>query len=290
MTRILGIHGISKQYKGGHQLGSTWFDSLRDGLVAAGHRRKADTLVSGDLRVAFFGDLFRPRGSMASAEPPLLTADLTPGLERDLLEWLYDAAVAQQPSLGPPEGAMGWGRPTVQVMLDRLLRSRTLAGVARRRRFHSRFETGQPVSYRFVSEAGRACAGSDAEVDDGTRVVIGHSLGSVVAYEYLCLFQPGPVDLLVTLGSPLGIPNLVFDRLTPAPRSGLGVWPGGLAAWVNVADPDDIVALRKDLAPLFPGSSEGRAVWTAGSIMATSLMPLIVTSMLTRRPNGLAFR
>jgi len=57
----------------------------------------------------------------------------------------------------------------------------------------------------------------------------------------------------VTLGSPLGIPNLIFDRLTPAPANGAGAWPGTVADWVNVADRDDIVALRKQLAGLFPG-------------------------------------
>ena len=90
--------------------------------------------------------------------------------------------------------------------------------------------------------------------------MIGHSLGSVVAYEYLCRYQPSSVELLVTLGSPLGIPNLVFDRLTPAPAGGAGAWPGTVAGWVNVADPDDIVALRKQLAGLFPGPRRGTAV------------------------------
>lgn len=91
-------------------------------------------------------------------------------------------------------------------------------------------------------------------------MVIGHSLGSVIAYEYLCHDRPSSVELLITLGSPLGIPHVVFDNLTPAPAAGAGAWPCGVAAWVNVADPDDIVALRKDLAPLFPGAVQGQAV------------------------------
>ena len=68
------------------------------------------------------------------------------------------------------------------------------------------------------------------EVGEGTRVLIGHSLGSVVAYEYVCRYRPPSVELLVTLGSPLGIPKLVFDRLTPAPADGRGAWPGTVAA------------------------------------------------------------
>ena len=42
------------------------------------------------------------------------------------------------------------------------------------------------------------------EVGKDTRVVVGHSLGSVVAYEALCAHREWPVRALVTLGSPPG--------------------------------------------------------------------------------------
>ena len=79
----------------------------------------------------------------------------------------------------------------------------------------------------------------------------------MVVYEYLARYRPPSVELLVTLGSPLGIPNLVFDKLTPTPADGLGAWPGPVAGWVNIADADDVVALRKRLAPLFPAPAGG---------------------------------
>jgi hypothetical protein len=81
-----------------------------------------------------------------------------------------------------------------------------------------------------------------------------------VAYEALCANPQWPVRALVTLGSPLGIPNLVFERLTPTPTGGVGAWPGGVAGWANLADPDDVVALRKQLAPLFPAPDGGSGV------------------------------
>jgi hypothetical protein len=59
---IVGVHGIAQQFKGGYQLGSVWFDALRGGLAAAGFRATADGLAETNLRVAFFGDLFRPEG------------------------------------------------------------------------------------------------------------------------------------------------------------------------------------------------------------------------------------
>jgi PGAP1-like protein len=258
MTWIVGVHGIAQQFRGGYQLRNAWLDALRDGLVVAGHRSAAATLVPDDMRVAFFGDLFRPRGSMAGAGAPVSAEVVQPGLELDLLRQWYDAAVAQDSSLGAPEGAMGQIRNSVHVMLDRLLRSPTFAKVAQNALVRDLKQVNHFLGDYRVKQS--VLARVDEEVDTDTRVLIGHSLGSVVAYEYLCHYQPASVQLLVTLGSPLGIPNLVFDRLTPAPIKGAGVWPETVGAWVNVADPDDIVALRKDLAPLFPGRSPGTMI------------------------------
>jgi hypothetical protein len=94
MTAIVGIHGIAQQFRGGYQLGTLWFDAMRDGLAAAGYRAAADMLAQGDLRVAYFGDLFRPDGAMATQEPPFSAADVQLGPERDLLTELYRAAVS----------------------------------------------------------------------------------------------------------------------------------------------------------------------------------------------------
>lgn len=258
MAVVVGIHGIAQQFRGGYQLGDVWFNGIRDGLVAADHPEVARSLAPGDVRVAFFGDLFREPGTMAAGQPPYSAADVQPGVERDLLAVFFEAAVAQEPALAVPEGAMGPGRASVQVMLNRLARSKTFSRVAERALIGnlkqvSAFLTGSGVKHNVLTRV-------RDQIDSDTRVVIGHSLGSVVAYEYLCYGRPSSVELLVTLGSPLGIPNVVFDRLTPAPASGAGAWPGGVAGWVNVADPDDIVALRKDLAPLFPGPARGQEV------------------------------
>jgi hypothetical protein len=88
-------------------------------------------------------------------------------------------------------------------------------------------------------------------VTEETRVLIGHSLGSVVAYEVLASGECPHIEALITLGSPLGIQKLIFDRLRPAPSKGRGIWPRGVRSWVNVADRGDVVALEKRLMPLF---------------------------------------
>jgi hypothetical protein len=251
MAKIVGIHGIGQQFGGAYELGAVWYNAIRDGLDRAGHQSTAKALAPGDVRVAFFGDLFRPAGTMAVGAPPYTAAAVKQGTERDLLERWYEAAVEQNPSLAPPVGAMGAGKVAVQTMLYRVLQSRTFAGMVSERWFIGNLKQVT----EFLAKPGtkeRVLQRVGDEVTPDTRIVVGHSLGSVVIYEYLARFAPPQVQLLVTLGSPLGIPNLIFERLTPTPAGGVGAWPGDVGRWVNVADADDIVALCKKFAPLFP--------------------------------------
>ncbi|MEO3801327.1 hypothetical protein [Nonomuraea sp. B1E8] len=85
------------------------------------------------------------------------------------------------------------------------------------------------------------------------RVVIAHSLGSVVAYETLWAHPELEIDLLVTLGSPLGMRHVVFERLLPAPINGRGERPKNVGRWVNIADKDDIAAIPPALRESFTG-------------------------------------
>lgn len=86
----------------------------------------------------------------------------------------------------------------------------------------------------------------------GARVVIAHSLGSVVAYEALHAHPELEVDLLLTLGSPLALRHGVFDRLSPAPVDGTGQRPPGVRRWVNLSDHGDIVAIPRPFKQRFP--------------------------------------
>jgi hypothetical protein len=220
------------------------------GSDAAGRRDLSKMVGEQDLRVSFFGNLFRPRGAMGAEFPPFTAAELTSDAEVALLTEFYDQAVALEPELGPPTGALGPIRVGVEVMAERLLRSRTFARLAERAFVGNLKQVTQFLGQPKTKD--NVLARVAEEIDDGTRILIGHSLGSVVAYEYLCRYQPPGIELLVTLGSPLGIRNVIFDRLTPTPGAGGGAWPGAVKRWVNVADPDDAVALRKQLADLFP--------------------------------------
>ena len=75
---------------------------------------------------------------------------------------------------------------------------------------------------------------------DSLKVLVGHSQGSMIAYDVLTGDDRCPqVDGLLTLGSPLGVDE-VQDRLVWTRENG---FPARLAGdWVNVFDPFDVVA------------------------------------------------
>jgi hypothetical protein len=84
---------------------------------------------------------------------------------------------------------------------------------------------------------------------DEATVIVGHSLGSVVAYNVLMeLKKREHIVLLVTLGSPLGI-DAIVDRLPGRPRRA----PQGVSRWFNARDRRDIVALHEISPEKFPG-------------------------------------
>lgn len=105
------------------------------------------------------------------------------------------------------------------------------------------FEDVYAYFFGGVGEAMREVVrGELADVRDGPLAVLGHSLGSVIAYEVL-REERRDVTLLVSVGCPLGITE-VQDRLAlPA------AVPAGVAAWSNVSDLRDLVALDHWLRP-----------------------------------------
>jgi pimeloyl-ACP methyl ester carboxylesterase len=84
----------------------------------------------------------------------------------------------------------------------------------------------------------------------GPVVVVGHSLGTVIAYDVLseASFAASVVPLLVTLGSPLGYTE-IQDVVTRPLRL-----PTPVQLWANFADPLDLVALDTNLADEFQGA------------------------------------
>ena len=245
MAKIIGVHGIGQQFKGEHTLCAEWLPALKDGLARAGHQLESNS----DFTCAFYGDVFRPPGKSGS-NPPYDASDVCNSAERDLLELWWQEAAHIDPAVRQPDAPTKLGVPSlVQRALDALSQSRFFAGIAERALI---FDLKQVHRYLSEPETRRRVRARVQEaIGYDTRVVVAHSLGSVVAYEALCTHRSSEVRAFVTIGSPLGIRNLIFEALEPAPQSGVGVWPSTIDRWVNITDKGDVVALVKNLASCF---------------------------------------
>ncbi|BCL21324.1 hypothetical protein ACPCBX_14425 [Streptomyces tuirus] len=250
MARVVCLHGVGSQQLGEEQLLKDWLPALQDGLTRAG---APGLLGSGDVAMAFYGDLFLPpRRTLAGADPFFSAPDVEPGWETDaLMAWWAQAAEVEPQVMAPAaEGTLGGISISVQSALIALSQSRFFAGLAERALIFDLKQVRRYLTQPGLRAAARARL--RALIGADTVAVVAHSLGSVVAYETLCALPDHGVRALITLGSPLGIRNLIFDQLDPAPADGIGAWPGSdTLSWTNIADRTDIVALVKDLRPRF---------------------------------------
>ena len=93
-------------------------------------------------------------------------------------------------------------------------------------------------------------------VDRGEKVLlIGHSMGSIIAYDSLWELQyleqhERCVDTLLTIGSPLGM-NYVQKHLHGLRDRQSRSYPGNFRRWINISARGDLVALDASLADDF---------------------------------------
>jgi hypothetical protein len=244
MAAIVCVHGIAQQLKGEHSLDQVWSSALLDGLTRADYRGTEPSI-----EFAFYGDLFRKPGRMAVQQigPSSLEA-LSATEEEFILSWWQAAAKTDENVTPPTASTMFRTPPLVQRALYALSGSRFFNGMS-----EALIRLFARQVYIYFNDAVLRGAIRDRvtqHISADTKVVVGHSLGSVIAYESLCPNPDWPVKTLVSLGSPLGVPS-IFRLLEPPPLDGNGQWPVGLTRWSNVADAGDCVALEKDLSKLF---------------------------------------
>ncbi|MGW0189632.1 antibiotic ABC transporter ATP-binding protein [Streptomyces sp. NPDC003362] len=256
MARIVAVHGIGQEFLGPEQLRRDLVPALQDGLSPDG----ATPVTSADVACAFYGDLYFAPGTRATDVPPWDETDVEEGLETELLAAWWEQAASIDPGVPAPDqpgtrGPIAYGASRViryawvRDALDALAASAFFG------RYSDRllvFALKQVRRYLTEPDLRAAAQRRVADqVGDDTKVIVAHSLGSVVAYETLCAHPEWqPLDL-VTVGSPLGMRGVVFDRLAPAPVDGQGAWPPAVRNWTNITDRGDIVALPDTLAPRF---------------------------------------
>lgn len=205
MTRELGplgdgypvvlIHGGFNELQGPNAIRSRWVPALQDGLWHHGA-----TVDPDDVGVVFYGDLFRNDPEVPDSE-------------------LYMST-----------------RQEVALSLEALGDSDVL-GVVNQAANNAAFDRTVDMVTTMAATpdlADRIGERYDRVVGPRTKVIVAHSMGTVVAWTALCHRPGSTVHTLVTLGSPLGSP-MVFDQLDPQPVDGRGAWPGPVQQWVNVA-------------------------------------------------------
>ncbi len=212
MSRVVLVHGAFNELWGPHEILQRWVPALRDGLWHVG----AD-LDPADVGCVFYGDLFRLDPDAGDVVDP---ADLA-------------------------------AKSGMLDVLNSLPNAEHLASLA-----HA---VGQAANERLMDQVGRFLAAGDVRrevrrrvdqvIDGDTELVVAHSLGTLVAYTVLA-DRPELSPALITMGSPLGSP-MAFDRLHPAPVDGVGVWPGGVSSWTNIAAVGDPACGGKGLASRF---------------------------------------
>jgi hypothetical protein len=252
MPIIVGVHGTEKELDDETTLHEEWYPALCAGLRRAGVvPPKPDAFCC-----AFYGDLFHPNRVGAAGERHDHPRDVASERARKVLARWRAAATGLS---GLPGASDNSPVPmSVQRALFGLSHSRFLAGMVERTAFGGMQQVRAYLRHPAVRSAAQARLAQTITSD--TRVLVAHSLGSVVAYECLCAHPEWPVTTLVTIGSPLGIPNLIFHQLQPAPRDGRGAWPGSVLRWINLCHLGDGVALVKALAPLFDDRVEDRLI------------------------------
>ena len=210
MAKIVMVHGAFNELWGPHELKSRWLPALRDGLW---HHDLA--IDDDDVEVCFYGDLFRR----------------APGTKADEELQQSRAGIADMLSNVAGGGSLDMlGQAASNAAFDRTVDMVTIMTTQAdlRERLRARIE---PL------------------IDDDTRVVIAHSLGTVLSYAALRNHPDWRVHTFVTMGSPLGS-DFVDGLLDMAALDDKDAWPGNVERWVNVRATGDKAA-AKPLAPKF---------------------------------------
>lgn len=255
MAGAVLVHGIWNQQRGvapdlaASLLADAARPSLEKGLRAAGLSHVPVT----ELAMAYYADLLAGGVEQQSGGVPGLE-ELSDDELREAWEWLLAAGVPQ-----PEEAQAGWLAP-VRQGLGWLVRRDGGATLASRIREEVTERLGRLVvalireldAYTSRPQVRAAVRDRVAGTIRAQRphVVVAHSLGSVVAWETLHANPDLEVELLVTLGSPLGLPTMI-RKLEPALRHGEGSRSPGVRRWVNIADTGDLVAVPPELGGRF---------------------------------------
>ncbi|MEV8637247.1 serine protease [Streptosporangium sp. NPDC051023] len=237
---LVFLHGRGQQRKAPEHLRRYWVAGLNCGLTRAG----LPTIEPGDVYFPFYGDLLAeamqtsrvvPHSHKEIVADPTTAATPISGTTRRLYEQMITEAAtrAGMPAARPvtEEGLadvvhQGLSWLAAVTDLDRLAIAAIFADVA------------AYLDDRQVREATLDCV-LQTMPHTGRVVLVSHSLGTVVAVDLLTRLDPKTdVELLVTVGSPLGLDSIYRRLLTGGPER-----PERVAHWLNAWCPTDPVTI-----------------------------------------------
>lgn len=257
MPRLIFVHGINQNGKEPNALRDEW----RDDLVAA--MSSPDVLDAIEIHMPFYGDALVEAAGLGSAA---IAQGVNENEDRELAEFLIGGLEEQA-------FAAGFDRSDIITAQEENQQSEAVPmDFPMDRRLNAVVSVLEKISPWRGDIAVRALSQAHAylkkprvrqAVDDivaavflpEPRVIVAHSLGTIVSFALLRKLAQTPecvqVPLLVTLGSPL--PLSTVQRAIEPPFNN----PLGVARWINVRDPDDFISLNRGLnTPRFPGPIE----------------------------------
>lgn len=222
MTTILLVHGMRLHHVPHDELHRRWSDALLEllGKTEWGKAHPGSLPKPQDIEIAYWADLFK----WPTREDQLAAAKGLSSWSRERYFELCRTAVLAADALAS-FGDDGRPKSASAAYLDRLV-AQTATYMHNGPVYHPEPAAGDgaffQVQARFVPLLERQ-----------PRLVIGHSLGSVIAYEGLYR-NPHCVSSFITIGSPLASPHLILEPLRERAAQHFGSGGMGTLPWPNV--------------------------------------------------------
>ena len=247
MAKIVMVHGMRMQTYDRAILQARWRSAVIRGLRATAWGAANPELIptKDDIALVYWGDFFRPQDAMpgGAAAKGLNVDDLRAYYYRFLRRMVRTAdKLSFWDEKGRPLG------PVAHMVNPIVYQSAV---------YMANGPVRNPDPRHHVGAYFQIQARLDDAIGPDTRIVIGHSLGTVIAYEGLCRL-PHQVDTFITVGSPIATPRLILQPLRERqyrelnyPTSRKPPWPG-VERWLNFYAPADVWSVPvKRLAPIF---------------------------------------
>jgi hypothetical protein len=258
-TQLLFVHGRAQENKDAAGIKREWINAWKEGLAKHGLDIPLDQK---NIHFPYYGQTLYDytRGIPVDSAAEILFKGSASSIEQKKFIWSVLAEVQRKERIGDDEvrrqlapgseevvekNFLNW--EWVQALLKVLDRSAGLSGQG--------IALATTDVYEYLTNASFS-----TRIDDAIRsslstgeptVVVGHSLGTVVAYSIIRNMKRESgvrIPLLVTLGSPLGV-TFVRSKFEPL------AYPEIVGDWFNALDKRDVVALYpldQDRLPLNP--------------------------------------